>query len=107
VIRRIRPAVVDTDAYGDPVEVTPPDVTELVGAFTSPRESPEVVGERGRQGVVLGLTLYGPTGLDVLRTDLVEVDGVTYEVEGEPGVWRHPRTGWDAGMTVALRRPEG
>jgi hypothetical protein len=107
VIRRIRRATVDHDAYGDPVDVAPDDVLDLVEAFVAPRESPEVVGDRGRQGVVLGLSLYGPVGLDVLRTDLVEVDGVTYEVEGEPGTWVHPRTGWAAGMTVALRRATG
>jgi hypothetical protein len=98
VIRRIRRATVDHDAYGDPVDVAPDDVLDLVEAFVAPRESPEVV---------LGLSLYGPVGLDVLRTDLVEVDGVTYEVEGEPGTWVHPRTGWAAGMTVALRRATG
>ena len=91
------------DAYGDPL---PGDASrvDVPGCAVAPRYSSEP-SERGRQGVIVGLTVYGP---DVfLSTDQVEVRGVLYDVEGEPGFWENPFTGWAPGVEVALRRAEG
>lgn len=107
MIRRIRRATVDHDRHGDPVDIVPDDIIDLPGAFIAPRTSPELVGTPGRQGVVLGLDLYAPPNSDVLRTDLIDADGVTYEVDGAPTVWTKPRTGRRVGMVVALRRATG
>lgn len=93
------------DEYGDPIEGEPTTV-ELPGAFTAPRTSSDVDG-RGRTGVTVGLTLFAAYGSDIRSTDQIDVDGVLYDVDGEPGQWRHPLSGWQAGCEVALTRAAG
>lgn len=105
MISRVRAAPGGHDEYGDPIAGTSSS-TELAGAFTAPREEPEL-NERGRAGVIVGLTLYGPQGTDLRYTDQVEVDGVLFDIEGEVGVWTNPLTGWEAGIEAALRRAAG
>lgn len=63
--------------------------------------------EQGRQGVILGLTLYLPARTEITAHDRVEVRGDIYEAVGEEGIWRSPHTEWDPGIEVALRRVEG
>lgn len=92
------------DQYGDPTG-TPDDET-LDGCMVAPRTSTDVDG-RGRQGVVVGLTLYAPYGTDIVATDQLTVDGEPYEIDGEPGPWKSPFSGWEAGIEVALTRAEG
>lgn len=92
------------DKYGDP---TGSDAeVELEGCAVAPRVSGDV-DDRGRQGVVVGLSLYAPHGTDLLHTDRVKVDGVVYEIDGEPGAWKSPFSGWEAGIEVALKRAAG
>lgn len=99
---RIRGAGVDD--YGDP---TGADVrVTLTGCGVAPRTS-EDIDDRGRQGVIVGLTLYAPYGTDLLHTDRVEVDGVVYEADGDLGSWKSPLTSWEAGIEIALRRAAG
>lgn len=104
-IVRLRSVEDGVDEYNNP---TPgePERFELDGAFVAPRTS-DALDHDGRSGVIVGLTLYLPYGTDLVYTDQVEVDGVVYEIKGEPGSWSHPRTGWEAGMEVALERGEG
>lgn len=101
-IVRIRPA--GRDKYGTPLSGD--TRTNLDGCFVAPRSS-EDTDDRGRQGVVVGMSLYGPYGTDLVHTDLVEVDGVRYELEGDPGQWKNPLTGWEAGFEQAIRRAAG
>jgi hypothetical protein len=61
----------------------------------------------GRQGVVIGWTLYAPPDADLLATDRVTVRGDDFEINGLPADWTHPRTGWRPGLEVALRAVEG
>lgn len=105
LIVRVRSTPGGVDAYGDPI---PSSVTRtpLPTAFVAPRLSDEITN-RGRAGVIVGLTLFAPYRTDLRHTDQVEVDGVLYEVEGEPGRWRNPMTGWEAGIQAALRRAQG
>jgi hypothetical protein len=67
--------------------------------------------DRGRAGVVIGITAYLPAGADLLRSDQVTIDDPAFpgiwDVEGMPGSWRSPLTGRHAGVEVALRRAEG
>ena len=105
VIVRVRVAPGGTDKYGDPIVGTQ-DRTPIEGASVAPRESSES-DDRGRVGVIVGLTLIAPYDTDLAFTDQVEVDGVLYDIEGEPGWWRNHFTGWEAGLTAALRRAEG
>lgn len=109
VRRRSTPGGVD--AYGDPLPSTTADTT-LTGAFVAPRMS-DPVDARGRDGVVVGLTLFTAHGADLDRvTDRIIVTGEganngTYTIDGEPGDWRQPQTGWKAGQATALTRAEG
>jgi hypothetical protein len=106
VIVRLRASSADTDRYGDPVATGEPERTPLLGAFVAPRESNDI-NDRGRQGVIVGLTLFAHFGTDIVHTDQIEVDGVIYNVDGEPGQWKNPLTEWEAGCQVALVRAAG
>ncbi|MEV1331127.1 hypothetical protein AB0J20_16295 [Micromonospora costi] len=77
--------------------------TELPGWGFAPRRGEEAPAD-GSQGVIVGLTGYGPPQVDVLPTDRLEVRGQVFDVVGEVGVWRSPLTGWEPGVEVALRR---
>lgn len=55
----------------------------------------------GRQGVVAAGVLYLRPGAVVAATDRVIVRGLTFEVDGEPGVWD------GGGVEVPLRRTTG
>lgn len=106
-ITRIRTA--EPDDLGD----TPgePDRHVLQGAFTAPRTSSDVDGP-GRDGQVIGLTLFMALDDDVVPTDQIEIDGQgvddgTYKILGGIGRWEHPQTGWKPGQTAALERASG
>lgn len=92
------------DEYGDPMPGASQEINS-VGCVVAPRTPTEVL-ERGRNGVIDGLTLYGPHTLQVEAADLVEIDGVMWEVEGQPGRWATP-AGVGAGVEVPLRRALG
>lgn len=95
-----------TDAYGDPIASTTTTTTAVPGCAFAPRASTEPT-ERGRQGVIIGGTIYLPAGTTIAHEDQVIVRGVTYDVEGEPGEWVSPFTGWAPGVEVAVKRAEG
>lgn len=101
------------DRYGDPTEADIEPV-ELPDAFVAPRPGDAAVpwanqpiDGRGRQGVIVGLTMYVPGCSTIDRTSRVEIDGTLYDIEGEPGVWADPSDGLVAGVEVALRRAAG
>lgn len=104
-VKRIRRMFDSVDDYGDPVPGAD-DRKEIPGAFTAPRRS-EGVDRDGRSGVIIGLTLFAPFGSDIVYSDQIDLDGVVWEIDGEPGAWEHPKTGWEAGMEIALVRGEG
>lgn len=52
-------------------------------------------------------TVYMPAGTSVKATDRVIVRGVTFDVDGDPGVYVNPFTGWAPGVEVKLTRSEG
>jgi hypothetical protein len=100
-----------TDQYGDRVEGTEERIP-VPGAIVAPRRvgagtASIETADYGRQGVVVGMTLYLPPGTDLKRTDDVEIDGERFTVEGESGEWASPYTGRRHGMEVAVRRAEG
>lgn len=105
MIKRIRQSPGGTDQYGDPIPGTTTE-TIIAGAFTAPRTT-EDVDDRGRAGVIVGLTLFAPYNTDLTYTDQIEVDGVLYDIEGEPGRWKNPFTDWEAGIQAALTRAQG
>lgn len=103
VVVRLAPGGVDQ--YGDPVASTESRTT-VEGCALAPRMSDEL-NTRGRQGVIVGLTLYAPPGADILHTDHIEARDQTWEVDGEVGDWRNPYTGEQPGLEVALKRVAG
>lgn len=92
--------VTETETAWGPCAVAPRYATES----TDPRVPPVIVGK----------TVYGPTvaidsddRLWLGETDeRIEGDDkrVWYEVDGLPGEWRNPFTGWDAGIEVPVKR---
>lgn len=107
------------DQWNDPVPASI-SRTDIAGCGIAPRYSsePTVVG---RQGVIVGLTLYVPAGTDILFTDRIEINGggtvagapVTpttakiYVVEGEAADWTNPITGTKFPTEIALKRATG
>jgi hypothetical protein len=87
------------------------------GAIVAPRTAEEVT-EAGRVAVPVGKTVYLPArGLkaalvvlgepEVDRRDLVEIDSIVYEIDGEPAEWGNPFTDTDWGVEIAAKRVEG
>jgi hypothetical protein len=73
-----------------------------------PRYGESEPTQRGREGVIVGLTALLPADAPSLTyADQVEYGGALYEVEGEPFTYRSPFTGWAPGTQVALRRAVG
>ena len=99
------PGTIGFDNSGDPI----PDTRiehDIAGCGVAPRYSTEPT-ERGRQGVIVGLTVYAPTGSDVLSSDSLRVRGDLFVVDGHPAEWRSPFSGWAPGVEVAIRRAVG
>ena len=84
-------AVVTESTWG-PCAVAPRYANES----TDPRVPPVIVGK----------TVYGPTTA-INSDDQLVIGGVVYEVDGLPGEWRNPFTGWDAGIEVPVKRAAG
>jgi hypothetical protein len=73
------------------------------GCVIWPRSSTETLN--AQDTVIVGLSLWLPAGTAISATDRVTIDGLTYEVEGEPGTFGpSPFTGTTAGILVALTR---
>lgn len=105
-VKRLR-APTTEDRYGGAV----PDwdnATEkvLTGFAVAPRHEAEE-HDNGRQGVIVGYTLYGPAGTDILPTDRLVIRGDTHEVDGEIGVWTSPWTNVTAGVEIHAGRVDG
>ncbi|MFT9821150.1 hypothetical protein [Lysinibacillus sp. NPDC056185] len=98
-----------TDRYGNEVwDWSDPDRTLVPGCAVAPRRTGAAeVTDLGRQGVIVGLTVYAPAGTDIRPSDRMEVGGRVYEVDGESGTWASPFTGWAPGIEVALKQMEG
>lgn len=96
----------------DPYSGKPsPDWTSLTsvdvpGVAVEPRPSGGPLQD-ARNQVTSGLTLYMPAGTGITAQNRVTVRGVTYDVLGEPAVWRSPFTGWEPGIVVQVERSEG
>lgn len=105
-VTRVRPGE-KTDGYGATVaDWDAATRTTIEGCALAPRREGED-RTMGRQGVIVGWTLYTPPGVDIRATDRIEARGETYEIDGEPGDWRRPSTDQAIGVELALRRVEG
>lgn len=97
---------VTTDRYGNDTPGPYTAVATYEGCAIAPRRSSEET-TAGRQGVIVGLTVYLSSDAAVGPHDRLEVRGDMFEVDGEVGVWRSPFTGWAPGVEVNVRRVEG
>lgn len=99
----LRPGAPSQDRYGN--DVPGVDVRIPVeGCLVAPRLAGDAT-EGGRQGVIIGTTVYFPTATDVRATDRLEVRGETHTIEGDPGVWLGAPGQRDT--EVATKRVEG
>lgn len=94
-----------TDRYGNDILGADSRI-DVDGCAVAPRQEGDADG-RGRQGVIVGLSIFMPAGTDVRATDRLEVRGEPHSIEGDPGVWRSPYSGVERGVEVATRRVEG
>ena len=53
--------------------------------------------------LIVGKTVYGPA-VTLDADDRLVIDGEEWQVDGLPGEWRNPFTGWDAGVEVPVKR---
>lgn len=94
-----------TDRYGNTVTTWPGATITIDGCMVAP----DVAAENnalGRQGVLVGWTLYRRQDADIEALDRIVTSDGTFEVDGEPARWSSPHSGFQ-GITVALRRMEG
>jgi len=82
------------------VEFAEPET--ITGAGFAPQTTQEP--RDGTQVRVVTEALLYVDGVTVGPYDELEVRGVRYAVEGEPGGWVNPFTGWASGTELRLRR---
>jgi hypothetical protein len=110
VVRLRRGPSPGRDSRGQPI---PGPLLELPvqGVVVTPRqESPQVGGDQqqARDTVIVGWTVYDPTGGDWATTDQVRIRGVLCDITGEPGDWgRSPFTGNRGVIQFAADRVTG
>jgi hypothetical protein len=101
----LRAGVPTQDRYGNDVPGSDLRV-DVDDCAVAPRLAGDAT-EGGRQGVIVGMTVYFPPATDVTATDRLEVRGETHTIEGDPGRWVSPHNGREYGVEVATRRVEG
>lgn len=99
-----RRTVAGEDSYGNATYTT--TATTVDDVPVAPRTSGDVT-ENGRDGQVIGLTIYPSSDVDIQADDVIGVRGGTYRIVGDPADWRSPWSGWDPGYAVDLERAEG
>jgi hypothetical protein len=100
----LRPGAPTQDDYGNDVPGADEE-NDVPGCAVWPRSSDE--DNRSRQQVTQGLNVVAPYGTDIRPADRVQVRGLVYTVDGEPGSWRSPLTGTEGGVQVSLTRVTG
>lgn len=109
LIKRVRSALnVDgNDTYVDhfsPLKnvVTWPSTSSLVG------QGLRIEMRTGDQATaVASLNAVVPPGTDITALDAMILDGITWEVEGDPSIYQSPWTGNDPGIVVRLVKVTG
>lgn len=92
------------DRYGDE---TMSDPWTIEGCAVAPASSASVVDDPGRLGDTTTWTLFAPAGSDLQANDVVTISGEDWKVQGNPGDWRSPFSGWEPGMVAEIARGQG
>jgi hypothetical protein len=87
------------DEYGNAVEIVE-DVAVLCELQPRSRKEPDAQGELSQTDWLLIL----PAGTEVSTADTVTVDGETFEMVGDSGPWRNPRTGVASHVEASVRK---
>lgn len=104
-VTRLRATLEDDRYGGENKNWSDPDELNIDGCAIAPRPQGEVTD--GREGVIIGWTVYAPAGSDIEPTDRLRIRDVDHEVDGDPGEWRSPFTGTRKGLEIRTRRVEG
>lgn len=105
---RVRAPLVEDD-YGDPVrDWAAAERAPLPGWRVQPMQGSRVnvADTLPRDGLDRQRRAFGPPGADVLTTDRIEWQGVTWTIDGDVDHWRSP-TGRLAHTELILARMEG
>jgi hypothetical protein len=79
--------------------------TDVDGCAVWPASSSELTD--ARDTAITGLTVLFPPGTALAATDQVRIDDEPYKVDGEPGTWTSPLSGYAAGVQASLVRVTG
>lgn len=83
-----------------------PTRTVLTGVPVWPLSSSETLGSQDLSDSTMSALL--PPGTDVTLIDAVEINGIRYEIDGDPNDYSvSPFTGNGAGVQVHLRKEDG
>lgn len=104
-VYRLEPATVTNRYGGTEKDWTDPTRTPIHDVKAAPWREGEDRGD-GREGVVIGWTLFAPDGTSLAAGDRVEVLGEVCEIDGHPADWGHGFD-WKPGIEVRARRVEG
>lgn len=121
IITVLRDTPGGVDEWGDSV-VASTSRTDIADCAIAPRYSTEPTAV-GRNGVIIGLTIFAPYGSDILFTDCIEINGggtvtetglpvtpstaTIYTIEGDPSDWANPFTGATPGMEISVKKATG
>lgn len=90
----------DDLSWDDPSEVDYP------GCAVWQEDSSEP-DEEGRTRTITRTKVAVDVDADVHAGDRFVIDGLTYDVEGDPAEWRSPYTGWAPGLLITGKRVDG
>lgn len=99
-------ATTTADRHGNVVRVwTDPESSTVCKAGVAPVSSSE--DNDGRTEVASQLDVYLPADVIVDPFDRMVIRSETWEVVGDPAVWRSPLSGWRPGSVVRVRKVDG
>lgn len=102
----VHTATTTTDRYGN--EVSSWSAGQTYERCVISRRTSDDLTDAGRQGVVVGLAVFFPyPDAAISAHDRLELRGDLWEIVGEPYLYHHAMTGWEPGVSVAVRRVEG
>lgn len=91
------------DDYGDPL---PGEDTTVTGVLLDPFDTSNENSDRRNQ-TVTEITVHDPSYCDIGPSDTVTLNGLLWEVIGDPVRPESPMTGWRPSQRINLRRVTG